>query len=337
MLVVAGDVGGTNARLALVEVDGGRATLRARVQVAVAEQAGLEAPLSAFLAAHLHGGPPPRACVGVAGTIVGRAARVAGVNMPWTVDAAALERACGLPRVDLINDFHAAARGVELLGPGDVHAIPPRDPATVRAAPPGQPQAILGAGTGLGQAFMLPLPDGRRRVVPSEGGHRDFAPRDALQDRLLGWLRREHGHVSTERVLSGPGLVATYRFLVQAEGMPASAEVDAAVGAAQAPEITERALAGAHPTCVKALELFVDVYGAEAGDVALTVLATGGVFLAGGIAPRVLTRPDQTARFRRAFDDKGRFRDLLDGIPVHVVTNPDLALLGAACEAARTP
>lgn len=337
MRVLAGDVGGTNARLALVEVEGCRATLRARAQVAVAEQSGLEAPVAAFLAAHAVAGAPPRACIGIAGTIVGRAARVAGVNMPWTVDAEALERACGLPHVDLINDFHAAARGVELLGPADVHAIPPSDPAGVIEPAQGQPMAILGAGTGLGQAFMLPLADGTRRIVPTEGGHRDFAPCDPLQDRLLAWLRTKHGRVSTERVLSGPGLVATYRFLVESEGMPPCPEVDAATGAAQGPEITERGLASAHPTCVKALETFVDVYGAEAGNVALTVLATGGVYLAGGIAPRVLTRPDMTARFRRAFDAKGRFRDLLDSIPVYVVTNPDLALLGAACEAAQRP
>lgn len=333
MRVLAGDVGGTNARLALVDVEGGRAVVRARAQVAVAEQTGLEGPVSAFLAAHADGGPPPRACIGIAGTIVGRQARVAGVNMPWTVDAEALERASGLPQVELINDFHAAARGVELLGEADLHTIPPTDPARPVEPAHGQPQAILGAGTGLGQAFILPLPDGTRRIVPTEGGHRDFAPRDPLEDRLLAWLRTKHGRVSTERVLSGPGLVATYQFLCEAEGMPRCPEVDAATGAAQGPEITERGLASTHATCVKALETFVDVYGAEAGNVALTVLATGGVYLAGGIAPRVLTRSDMTTRFRRAFDDKGRFRDFLDSIPVHVIINPDLALLGAACEA----
>jgi glucokinase len=295
------------------------------------------APLGAFLAAHAGGAPPARACIGIAGTIVGRAARVAGVNMPWSVDADALERACGLPRVDLVNDFYAAARGVELMGPGDLHAIPPSDPAGSLEALPGQPRAILGAGTGLGQALIVPVDPGGWKVVPSEGGHRDFAARTALEDRLLAWLRASYGHVSTERVLSGPGLVNIYRFLVEVEGMPACAEVDAATGAGQGPEITERGLASAHPTCARALETFVDVYGAEAGNVALTVLATGGVYLAGGIAPRVLTRAETAARFRRAFDDKGRFRDLLDSIPVYVITNPDLALLGAACEAALRP
>jgi glucokinase len=179
---------------------------------------------------------------------------------------------------------------------------------------------------------VIPLADGRRRIVATEGGHRDFAPHDALQDRLLQFLRTKHGRVSTERVLSGPGLVNIYRFLVDAERLPACAAVEAA--SEPAPRITEQALAGAHPTCVKALDVFVDVYGAEAGNVALTVLATGGLFLAGGIAPQVLTLPGPAARFRRAFEDKGRFKDFLAGVPVWVVTNKDLGLLGAAAEAA---
>lgn len=328
MRVLAGDVGGTNARLALVDVAGRAGRLVARTQVPVAEHGGLEAPLAAFLAAHLPAGAPrPQACIGIAGTIIGRAARVAGVNMPWTVDADALERACGLPHVELINDFHAAARGVELLGPGDRH------PLGGGAALEGQPQAVIGAGTGLGQAFVLPLDDGRRRIVATEGGHRDFAPRDPLQDRLLQFLRTKHERVSTERVLSGPGLVNIYRFLVDAERLPACPAVEAVPAAEQGPRVTEAALAGTDATCARALEVFVDVYGAEAGNVALTVLATGGLFLAGGIAPQVLTRPEPAARFRRAFEDKGRFRDLLASVPVWVVTNPDLGLLGAAAEA----
>lgn len=334
MRVLAADVGGTNARLALVDVEGDRAVVRARQQVAVAEHTGLAEPVAAFLAAHAGAAPPERACVGVAGTIVGRAAKVAGVNMPWSVDADVLERTCGLPRVDLVNDFYAAARGIELLSPADLHPIPPSDPAGSLEALPGQPRAILGAGTGLGQAFLVPAAGGGWQVVPSEGGHRDFAPRDVREDRLLAWLRARFGRVSTERVLSGPGLVNIYRFLVEVEGMPACAEVDQATGPGQGPEITERGLARTHPTCVTALEMFVDAYGAEAGNVALTVIATGGVYLAGGIAPRVLVHEDTCARFRRVFDDKGRFRDLLDSIPVYVITNPDLALLGAAREAA---
>lgn len=330
MRVLAADVGGTNARLALVDVTPGQARLVARVQVAVAEQEGLERPVCDFLDAHLRDQPRPPACIAIAGTVIARAAKVAGVNMPWTVDAERLERACGLPRVDLINDFHAAARGVELLQPSDLTPLGGGAPLQ------GQPIAVIGAGTGLGQAFVLPLEDGRRRIVSSEGGHRDFAPRTPLQDRLLAWLRGQHGRVSTERVLSGPGLVATYRFLVEVERLPACAAVDALEGAEVGPQITKEALAATHPTCALALETFVDVYGAEAGNVALTVLATGGVYLAGGIAPSVLTRPDMTARFRAAFDDKGRFKDFLDDIPVWVIKNPDLGLLGAAAVAASS-
>lgn len=327
MRVLAGDIGGTNARLALVDVDGGAARVVAKERVAVAEQEGIEAPIRAFLARH--GGVRPATCLGVAGTIVGRHAEVAGVNMPWRVDAAAVEAACGLPRVELINDFHAAARGVELLAPGDLCALGGGAPR------PGTPRAILGAGTGLGQAFMVPLADGGWRIVSSEGGHRDFGPRTPVQDRLLAALRAQHGRVSTERVLSGPGLVATYRFLVGSEKRPACPAVEAAPATEVGRTISTLGVEAQDPTCQAALDLFLDVYGAEAGNVALTVVATGGIFIAGGIAPDVLTRPGPGAAFRRSFEDKGRFADLLRSIPVWVVTSPDLGLLGAAAEASR--
>lgn len=330
MLVLAADVGGTNARLALVDVTPGQARLVARVRVAVAEQEGLEKPVDDFLGAHLGAAPRPPACIAIAGTVIARAAKVAGVNMPWTVDAERLERTCRLPRVDLINDFHAAARGIELLQPGDLRPIGGGAPMQ------GQPIAVIGAGTGLGQAFVLPLEGGGRRIVPTEGGHRDFAPRTPLQDRLLVWLRGQHGRVSTERVLSGPGLVATYRFLVEAEGMSSCPAIDAATGADIGPRITALGLAGTTPACKLALETFVDVYGAEAGNVALTVLSTGGVYIAGGIAPSIFGSAAMAERFRRAFDDKGRFKAFLDDIPVWVIENTDLGLLGAAVVAAAS-
>lgn len=329
MQVLAGDIGGTNARLALVDVSAGGAKVLAKERVAVAEQEGIEGPLAAFLARH--GGGRPPCCLGVAGTIIGRRAEVAGVNMPWGVDAAAVERSCGLPRVTLINDFHAAARGVELMTPADLHAL------GGGAARPGTPRAILGAGTGLGQALMVPLEGPRGamawRIVSSEGGHRDFGPRTPLQDRLLVALRAQFGRVSTERVLSGPGLVAIYRFLVAQEERPACAAVEAAAPAEVGRTISTLGVEQKDPTCQAALDLFLDVYGAEAGNVALTAVATGGIFIAGGIAPDVLTRPAPGAAFRRSFEDKGRFADLLRSIPVWVVTSPDLGLLGAAAEA----
>lgn len=334
MRVLAGDVGGTNLRLALVDVPGGssRPVIVDRLRVAVDEQAGVEAPINELLGKH--GGTRPPTCIGVAGPIAGGQAQLTGVNMPWTIDARKVAAAVGLPRMTLVNDFHAAARGVEALGPDDLRWIGPG--GAPRALPPGPgPRAILGAGSGLGQAAMVPAGGGMGRwaIVSSEGGHRDFGPRNPLEDRLLVHLRAEHGRVSTERVLSGPGLVAIYRFLVS-DGDPSSPEVEAAEGAAVAPIVSSLGRSGAHPTCAKALALFVDVYGSEAGNVALTYVATGGVYVAGGIAPDLLVHGPQAAAFRSAFDGKGRFSDLLAKIPVAVVTTGDLGLLGAALEAA---
>lgn len=319
MRVLAGDVGGTNARLAVIEVEGDDATLVARRTVPVAEHEGLEEPLAAFVAEH---GPLKRGCLGVAGKIVGR--RIEGVNSAWTIDADSLEAASGLERLVLVNDFHAAARGLALLGPDDVLELcggEPEEDARV---------AILGAGTGLGQAFVLPgTPP---TIVGTEGGHRDFGPRTPLQDRLLVHMRQAYGRVSTERVLSGPGLAAIYRFLVAAEGFAPNETVEATPEAHRPAAVT--AAADEHATCSAALDLFVEVYGAEASNVAVTALATGGVYVAGGIAPRILGDRRRASSFRAHFEDKGRFSDWVKRVPVWLVTNGDLGLLGAAAEAA---
>lgn len=312
MIVFACDVGGTNARLSLVEL-GGQPRVVAREVVHVAAHPGLLEPLRAFLATH--DASPARGCVALAGTVQDPR-RVQGLNLPWAVDAEELERECGFQRVRLINDFEAAARGIDALGPGDLLLLQGQpDPAARRA--------VLGAGTGLGQAFLLPGRDGPH-VVSTEGGHRDFAPTSAEQDRLLAHLRGIHGRVSTERVLSGPGLAAIYGFLL-AEGHPACPSVDPARDRPAA------VASSAHPTCQRAVDLFVEVYGSEAGNVALTVLATGGVFLAGGIAPKLFgDAPQRQARLRECFAAKGRFRALLEGLPLAIVTQPNLGLLGAA-------
>jgi len=323
-VVLAADIGGTNARLALVRTTpaGVRPEVLARRDVAVADHAGLAEPLAAFLAEH--GRPARVGCLAVAATVDDER-RVTGVNLPWTIDADELERRDDLDRVAIVNDFYAAARGVDQLGPGDVRPL-----GEGRAAP-GEPRAILGAGTGLGQAFLVPAAGGTR-IVPTEGGHRDFGPRDAVQDGLLRFLRGRHGRVSTERVLSGPGLAATYAHLV-AEGRPPAASLDP--GDPGAPrEVTVRAAAG-DPTCAEAVRVFVDVYGAEASNVALTVLARGGVFLAGGIAPALFEQAALRERFVAAFLDKGRFRVWLEEVPVWVIQTDDLGLLGAAAEAAE--
>ena len=321
MKVLAGDVGGTNLRLAWVEARPGQpARILESETVLVEDHPDLGPAARAFLERLPE--RPVRACLGVAGTITGRV--LEGVNLPWTIDADALEVELGLERLDLINDFHAAARGVEALGPeGQIH-LSGQEPD------PQAPIGILGAGTGLGQAFLIPQPGSEpvsRLVVSTEAGHRDFAPCNPLQDRLLIYLRDYFvGRVSTERVLSGPGLSSIYSFLVDAEGRPPCPAVEAADR--RPPAVT----ASEHPTAGAALDLFVDVYGAEAGNLGLTVLARGGVYLAGGIAPRIV-HGLRAERLARAFVQKGRFSEYLQKLPLRLITDPDLGLLGAAQEA----
>lgn len=318
MKVLAGDVGGTNLRLALVEVLPGQPARVLEAQTVLVEE---HPDLGPAAAAFLESLPerPRRACLGVAGTITGRV--LEGVNLPWRIDADALEAELELERLDLINDFHAAARGVEVLGEAGYTQL------AGEAPDPRAPVAILGAGTGLGQAFLIPgAPGGARSVVPTEGGHRDFAPTSPRQDRLLAYLRERFGRVSTERVLSGPGLSSIYSFLVEAEGQDPCPKVEAA-------ERLPAAVSGSeHPTSGAALDLFVDVYGAEAGNLGLTVLARGGVYLAGGIAPRIV-HGERAERLARAFVAKGRFEGYLRELPLRLITDPDLGLLGAAQEA----
>lgn len=318
MKVLTGDVGGTNLRLAWVEALPERPARILEAQtVPVDDFPGLAPAGQAFLERLPE--RPTRACLGVAGTITGRV--LEGVNLPWRIDADALERELGLERLDLINDFHAAARGVEVLSEAGWTQL------SGGAPDPGAPVAVLGAGTGLGQAFLIPEPEGKRRlVVPTEGGHRDFAPTSAEQDRLLAYLRERFGRVSTERVLSGPGLSSIYAFLVEACGLEPCPEVEAQ-------ERAPAAVSGSgHASASAAVDLFVDVYGAEAGNLGLTVLARGGVYLAGGIGPRVI-RGARVERLVERFVDKGRFAGYLRELPLRLITEPDLGLLGSAHEA----
>jgi len=323
--ILAGDVGGTHVRLALVAADGDACRVVARARSLVRDCPGLADPVARFLAAQP--ARPDAACLGVAGTVEPGGRRAQGVNLPWALDAAELEQRCGLAEVRLISDFEAVAWGVGAASPEALLPLGGGEPR------PGGPIAVLGAGTGLGQALRVGAPP---QVVASEGGHRGFAPANALQDRLLAWLRAAHGRVSTERVLSGPGLAAIYRFLVEAEGAPAAGAVEAAPPEGAPAAVTAAALVEGDPTAAAAVDLFVDVYGAEAGDLALTALATGGVYVAGGIAPRLFAAERLRRRFRAAFEAKGRLAEFVRRVPVWVVTDPDVALLGAALAAGET-
>jgi glucokinase len=281
--------------------------------------ASLEAVLRRFLE-EAPPGPVAAACFGVAGPVVD--GRSVTTNLPWRVEEGSLARALGVPRVRLINDLEATGHGVLALPAGDL--APLQTGRLLRGN-----AVVIAAGTGLGEAILY-WDGSRHRVSASEGGHADFAPRNDLEVDLLRFLQKEFGHVSYERVVSGPGLLNVYRFLRDTGETPEPAWLRTRLaGEDPAAVISEVGLAGAHPLCAQALDLFVSVYGAEAGNLALKALAVGGVFVAGGIAPKIQAKLlDGT--FLRAFADKGRYADLMAAIPVHLVLNPRAPLLGAA-------
>jgi glucokinase len=276
-----------------------------------------------------HGLSAERACFGIAGPV--RQGHVRTPNLPWSVDAAELALSLGLPTVQLINDLEANAYGIDLLGPEDLAVLNRGVPDPTGAI------AVVSAGTGLGEA-MAYWDGSAHRPLRSEGGHADFAPRNELETELLLFLRAEHGRVSTERLVSGPGLRNIYRFLRDNRNIPETPAIaDAMRQGDQSAAITRAALAGECPLCDQTLDLFVSLYGAEAGNVALRSLATGGVYLGGGIAPKIIERLKGPG-FMLAFTAKGRLSPLLEEIPVRVILNDRTALLGAGrCAAAGVP
>jgi glucokinase len=322
--ILAGDIGGTSTRLALFEAGGSALGPSAIEQYRNREHAGLGAIVARFRASHAD--PIDDACFGIAGPVIG--GHVETPNLPWPVDAAALSREVGLARVELINDLVANAQGIFQLGPADFVTL------NAGAAHAAGNVAVISAGTGLGEAGMYW--DGQHHhPFAGEGGHADFAPHTDIEVELLRYLRRKlGGHVSWERVVSGPGLVNIYEFL-RDTGHGAEPEwLRAAIAAGDPPAVIGKAgLEGRSDLCARALELLAAAYGAEAGNFALKVMATAGVYLGGGIAPKVLARLDP-AGFMEAFKAKGRLRDLLERIPVRIITNEHTALLGAARHAA---
>lgn len=325
MIVLAGDVGGTNARLALFDLDGAARRLLRRSTYKSRDYSGLGPIARRFL--EEVGRRADRACIAVAGPVVND--QCITPNLPWTINARQLAAEIEIPATSLVNDFVAAGYAIELLGPSDLATLQQGDGV------PHGPIALIGAGTGLGQALLIW--EQRYRVLPSEGGHAGFAPNSDLQTRLLEFLREKFGHVSCERLLSGPGILNIYDYLLSrahtTEQPSVRAEIERDDPAAV---IVRHAVAGSDTLCLQALDLFIGIYGSQAGNLALTVVATGGVYVAGGIAPRILDGL-LDGRFIAAFRDKGRLSDLLSHIPVHVITNQDVGLLGAAAVAGRMP
>jgi glucokinase len=324
VIVLGGDVGGTNARLAVVELDGRTARITRERKYRSRDYPGLAPIVRRFC--EEEGTRPDRACFGIACPVVGD--DCTAPNLPWTINARQLAADIEIPRVTIINDFVAVGYGIESLGPSDLATLQEGKPVAQG------PIALIGAGTGLGQGFLLWEKD-HYRVLASEGGHGDFAPRGALQAGLLQFLGREFDRVSWERLLSGPGMVNTYRYLLASAVAPEQATVRTEMGQEDpAAVIARHALAGTDCLSDRALDLFCEILGAQAGNLALTVVATGGVYLAGGIAPRIVERL-ASGPFLKAFRDKGRLSELLSRIPVHVIMNPNVALLGAAAVAGR--
>jgi len=318
MLVLAGDIGGTTTRLAFFRDAGNGLETVAAGHYASSEHGSLAAIVRAFVAEH--GLAPERVCLGIAGPVC--EGRVLTPNLPWLVDAGELAGLLGLAQVALINDLQANAWGIPLLDEEDFAVLNPGRPD------PAGPIAVISAGTGLGESMAVW--DGTaHRPLPTEGGHADFAPRNELETELLLYLRAEFGRVSYERVLSGPGLGNIYRFLRGSRNFPENPAVVAEMGQGDAAAaIARAALAGSCPLCGQALDLFVSLYGAEAGNLALRTLATGGVYVGGGIAPKIIDRLKGPA-FMLAFTAKGRLSPLLETIPVRVILNDRTALLGA--------
>jgi glucokinase len=337
MTVLAGDIGGTNARLALFEPTAPLAAVGEPLLEQIfpsASRPSLDVIIEEFLsgAAVQLGAQAARishACLGIAGPIENNICRA--TNLPWVVDGRALSQRLGIARVTLVNDFYAAALGVTAASADQLAPLGGGPPV------PRGPIAVLGAGTGLGQAFLLwsPAEDGYQ-VVPSEGGHVDLAARTPLEFGLVQFLTHKYGRVSCERVLSGQGLVDVFTFLSEEPACRGLIRPDTAAALAlhgpghdPAAAISQRAMAGTDPVCEMALSIFCSVLGATAGNLGLTVLATGGVYVAGGIAPRVLDFLRKGA-FREAFDRKGRLHTLVEKLPAYVVTHAQPGLLGAA-------
>ncbi len=364
--LLAGDVGGTKTILRLVRAEPAAAagareaaprnagpppalTILGEERYRSADDPDLAPIAQRFLAAAGDGTPPAAACFGVAGPVADDACEV--TNLGWSLSGSRLERELGIPEVRLINDFEAICHGVLGLGADDLHTLQPGRPD------PAAPIAVLGAGTGLGEAFLIPGAAGPRKAGPrnggprafaTEGGHADFAPQSELEFQHLRYLREAMGlrHVSVERVVSGPGITWIYDFLRGREPALETPPMAALYATWKrelgdprktvdlAAEISRSAIAGDDSLSEQTMKLFVAAYGTEAGNLALKLLPYGGLYVAGGIAAKNLPLLEGGG-FLAAFLDKGRMRSHLERVPVHVVLDPRVGLVGAALYAAR--
>jgi glucokinase len=326
-LILAGDIGGTKCNLSLFDQRDDVFEVRFRQHFPTHEYPRFEEMIDAFLSAARQASAASAhetilaAGFGVAGPLMGR--RVQMTNVAWAVDADSLARQLGTQHVVLLNDLEATGYSLAWLKPDQLLTLNAGTPA------PGAAQALLAAGTGLGEA-ILHWNGSRYVVAPSEGGHCDFAPRNEKEIALFRHMKKGDDPVSFEMILSGRGFGVIHEFLNPSVQHASFAQP----GADQAPEITRRGLDGSCAVCVETLDLWTSIYGAEAGNLALKALSRGGVFVAGGIAPKILSKMSD-GTFLRAFRVKEKFEEMLSSVPVQIVLNEDAPMLGAAAEAGR--
>jgi glucokinase len=317
-MLLAGDVGGTKSNLAIYDAQHGLTPL-IEATFKSASYPSLKAIVAEFLSDS--GVHVERAVLGVPGPVVGGEASI--TNLPWLVSETALQDALGLEQVKILNDLEATAYGLPQLSADDLF--------TLNDAPPRSgTMAIIAPGTGLGEAVLV-YHDGRYHAIPSEGGHTDFGPTNLFEIEMLRYFMGKFGHVSYERICSGRGLPLIYEYLKMNRFAPESPEVAEAIDKADdpTPVIVRAAMDHVCELSIATLNVFVSVLGAEAGNLALKVMANGGVYLGGGIPPRILNKL-KDGTFMAAFVNKGRFDDVLAAMPVHVILNDKAALLGAA-------
>ncbi|MGA9672311.1 MAG: glucokinase [Terracidiphilus sp.] len=318
-MILAGDVGGTKVHLALYDFTDGKLSYTRDKQYPAKDYSGLEAIVKEFLSAD----KVTAACFGVPGPV--RDGRLRLTNLPWTLDSRELAANLGIQHVFLINDLEANGYGIAELSADQIVTLSEGDSGQIGN------RALIAAGTGLGEGLLTW--NGHIHVpYPSEGGHTDYGPRNEDEIDLLRFLKQKYnGRVSYERVISGMGLTNIYEFLREVRGMEEPTWLAERIAAAHDPNsvITEMALAAKSEICEKALDMFVSAYGAEAGNLALKVLSVGGLYVGGGIAPRILEKL-KDGTFMKSFTDKGRLSQLLINMPVRIILESKAALLGAA-------
>lgn len=319
-MILAGDIGGTKTHLGVFHARDQKFTPMMQEQFSSQEFPDLESLVQTFL--DKHDVKIEYACFSIAGPVINN--RCKTTNLPWVVDADEAARMLGFEKIWLINDLEGNAHGITHLRPEEFTVLHEGEPGIFGNA------CVVSAGTGLGEAGLFWNGDG---YIPfaCEGGHTDFAPRSDEEIELFKYLRRDHHHVSYERVLSGMGLYAIYSFLRDTNRYPEPEWIADGLAAVDDPAaaISKFAIEEKADICVKALDMFIDIYGAEAGNAALKFMAFGGVFIGGGIAPKICSRM-QESRFLDSFFNKGRMRSILERMPVKIIMNSKTALLGAA-------